>query len=85
MPEGEQSRLITLGLTPGAVRPGSYLPFASAVAEFALLLRNPSAPAARWDALVRRMDTVVVPAGLETDRDQVRELVGLARGLKRIE
>jgi Ca-activated chloride channel family protein len=85
LPEGEQSRLITLGLTPSAVRSGNYLPFASAVAEFALLLRNSGAPAMRWDALARRMDTLVVPPGLETDRDQVRELVGLARGLKRIE
>ena len=85
LPEGDESRLITQAL--GFARSGTrgYLPFASAVAEFGLLLRSPHVATAKWDALLRRLDGIAVPATLTSDRDQVRELAALARGLARIE
>ena len=81
-PEGETSSLISQ-----AVRSGGrvqHLPFASAVAEFGLLLRSQSRNESQWAALARRVDALQVPAAMIADKDGFRELVETARGLARI-
>jgi hypothetical protein len=60
------------------------LPLASAVAEFGLLLRDGSTDAEQWDALVRRVERLEVPASLSSDKDAFKELVAIARGLARL-
>ena len=80
-PDRETSELIT-----HVVRPGGrvqHLPFAAAVAEFGVLLRDQPRNATRWDALVRRVDTLPAP-GPRSDRDGFQELVAIAAGLARI-
>jgi Ca-activated chloride channel family protein len=81
-PEGETSELITQIVRPGGR--AQYLPFASAVAEFGLLLRDQPWNAARWDALARRVDALPVPGSMAQDRDGFRELVAIAAGLARV-
>lgn len=81
-PDGSTSRLIEQ-----AVRAGGgtrYLPFASAVADFGLLLRDDRAPRARWSSLQFRMKTLTASTGRESDRETFAELVELAAGLRRI-
>ena len=60
-----------------------HLPFASAVAEFALLLRDGHPAAGRWDALVSRLR-----GSASTDPEGERlgfvHVVELAAGLQRI-
>ena len=60
------------------------LPFAAAVAEFGMLLRDDKAPAARWTNLTSRLKTLTWPAAGASDRDALAELVDLAWGLKKI-
>ncbi len=84
-PEGQTSRLITQPLRFAAGARPVHLPFAAAVAEYGLLLRDARASAARWDGLARRLASLPVPATRMADRDAVAELVALARGLKRLE
>ena len=82
LPEGETSDLISQ-----VVRPGGrvqHLPFASAVAEFGLLLRDAPRNIERWDALARRVGELNVPASMASDKDAFRELVETARGLARL-
>jgi hypothetical protein len=80
-PEGDVSNLITQPVRPGgSVR---YLPFASAVAEFAMMLRDGSAEPQRWDGLARRFDRAWVPDLLSADRASAAELVAIAGGLSR--
>jgi Ca-activated chloride channel family protein len=81
-PEGDTSALMSQ-----AVRSGGrvqHLPLASAVAEFALLLRAQSRNAEQWDALARTVNGLQVPAALAADKDGFRELVETARGLIRL-
>jgi Ca-activated chloride channel family protein len=80
-PDGSTSRLIE-----HAVRAGGgmrHLPFASAVADFGLLLRDDRAPRARWNSLQMRLKTLSVSTGRESDRETFAELVELAAGLRR--
>jgi hypothetical protein len=81
-PDGETSELITTPVREDGRR--QYLPLASAVAEFALILRDAPHNAARWEALSRRVDALVAPASLPTEVDGFRELVATARGLARL-
>jgi hypothetical protein len=81
LPEGETSDLITSIVRPGARV--QHLPLASAVAEFALLLRDAPQNAVRWDALARRVQLIDMPASMGSDREGFKELVELARGLAR--
>jgi len=60
------------------------LPFAAAVAEFGLLLRDAEAPVSRWTALRDRLAGLPVVAEEAGDRQQFRELVGLAAGLHKL-
>jgi Ca-activated chloride channel family protein len=82
LPESETSDLLTQ-----VVRPGGrvqYLPLASAVAEFGLLLRDAPRNSERWDALSRRVATLDGPGSMGSDRDSFKELVEIARGLARL-
>ena len=81
-PEGQTSELITSVVRPGARV--QHLPLASAVAEFALLLRDAPHNAGRWDALARRVQQLDVSASMGSDRDGFKELVEIARGLARL-
>ena len=82
-PDGDQSRLIEQAVPAAATATPTFLPFASAVAEFGLLLRDDAVAPGRWDALARRIGRMTVPVQLEADRAQVAELVELARALRR--
>jgi len=57
---------------------------ASAVAEFALLLRDAPRDRDRWDALARRVDRLQPATADAAEIDNFRELVATARGLARI-
>jgi Domain of unknown function (DUF3520) len=82
LPESETSELVTTVVRPGGRV--SHLPFASAVAEFGLLLRDAPRDGRRWDALARRVAAIDVPASMRSDRDGFSELVEIARGLARL-
>jgi Ca-activated chloride channel family protein len=60
------------------------LPFASAVAEFGMLLRDTKAPAERWTALGQRLRSLPVVVDDAADRQGFMEMVELAAGLRRI-
>jgi Ca-activated chloride channel family protein len=81
-PEGEQSRLIQLSVKPGAAEQPIYVPFASAVAEFGLLLRDVSASRQRWDALERRVASMSVGVNRAVDQAQLLELIELGKTLR---
>jgi Ca-activated chloride channel family protein len=81
-PEGEASDLLSQ-----VVRAGGrvqHLPFASAVAEFGLLLRSQSRNPEQWSALARRVDALAVPGTMAADKESFKELVETARALVRI-
>ena len=82
MPEGETSDLVTQVARPGGRV--QFLPLASAVAEFGLLLRDAPRNVQRWDALARRVDALSVPASQSADKDGFKELVAIAQGLARL-
>jgi hypothetical protein len=54
-----------------------HLPFAAAVAEFGLLLRDPAPLAPRWQALASRLKAVS-GGGPAADREAFDELVAMA-------
>ena len=85
LPEGDTSRLIEQPVRPApATARVEHLPFAAAVAEFGLLLRDDRSTIGKWDALARRVNALRVAPPRAADRDALAELVGLARSLKRI-
>jgi Ca-activated chloride channel homolog len=82
-PDGDTSRLITTAVraTPGAAK---HLPFASAVAEFAMLLRGDlEADVSRWHAVAERARA---SRGIDEGgyRSELARLIELAAGLKPI-
>jgi Ca-activated chloride channel family protein len=88
-PDSATSELLTRPVSAqSAVRTGTanarVLPFAAAVAEFGMLLRDDKASAARWTDLVGRIKTLPWPAEGAADREALADLVGLAAGLKKI-
>jgi len=82
MPESDTSELISKAVRAGG--PAQYLPLASAVAEFGLLLRDSPRDVQRWDALAFRTNRLTVPASDAAALENFRELVATARGLARI-
>ena len=60
------------------------LPFASAVAEFGMLLRDAKASPERWTALGQRLRSLPVVVDDAADRQGFVEMVELAAGLRRI-
>jgi Ca-activated chloride channel family protein len=81
LPEGDTSRLIEQPIRGEATVRPQFLPFASAVADFGLLLRDERAMGPRWEALTSRLKQL----SRTSDRDAVAELVGLAASLKRVQ
>jgi Ca-activated chloride channel family protein len=81
-PHGDRSSLMTQPVRAGGAT--RHLPFAAAVAEFGMLLRNPDASASRWTRLLGRLNSIDAPAYGAADRQGFRELVELAAGLKRL-
>jgi Ca-activated chloride channel homolog len=82
LPDADDSQLISVAVRPGGKAPD--LPFAAAVAEFGLLLRDGRLPVDRWEALADRLRTMAVPPDRAADRDEFSELVDLAVGLRRL-
>jgi Ca-activated chloride channel homolog len=84
-PDGSTSRLITVPVAVAPVARPVHLPFAAAVAEYGLLLREQrSASVSRWNDLVERLESMPVPVGLRADRDQLVELATIARDLSKV-
>ncbi|HUR21320.1 MAG TPA: von Willebrand factor type A domain-containing protein [Vicinamibacterales bacterium] len=82
-PEGEVSALIEETVRPGGrVR---HLPFATAVAEFGLLLRDSVGDTERWASLSRRLAAAPVGESLASDKAAFVELVDTAKGLARLQ
>jgi Ca-activated chloride channel family protein len=82
-PEGEVSALIEQAVRPGGR--SRHLPFATAVAEFGLLLRDGKGGAERWEALSRRLAAAPVGESLATDKASFIELVETAKGLVKLQ
>ena len=82
-PESEVSSLIEKSARPGG-RP-QFLPFMSAVAEFAVLLRDGEDDPNRWSAVSRRLSNADVPMRFASDKAGLIELVDIARGLSRLQ
>ena len=81
-PEGADSELIEQPVRAGGR--AQFLPLASAVAEFAGLLRDGTRDPERWDALARRVNRLEPPATLAADTAAFKELVAIAEGLARL-
>jgi len=81
-PAGGASVLVSKELSGGGR--ATWLPLASNVAEFGLLLRERSNDASRWAALERRFSQLVVPPGLASEVHELVELVATSRGLARL-
>ena len=82
MPDADTSELLSKAVRAG--EPVRFLPMASAVAEFGLLLRDAPRDAERWDALASRIDRLQGTTADAADIEGFRELVATARGLARI-
>jgi hypothetical protein len=81
-PDDDTSQLISQPVRPALHT--QFLPLASAVAEFGLLLRDAPHDNARWDALSRRLSTINAPANIAPEVAELKELVAVARGLARL-
>lgn len=62
-----------------------HLPFASAVAEAGLLLRQKAPAQERWDRLLQRVRDLTVTDALVADKNGFEELVAIARDLVRLQ
>ena len=82
-PEGQTSELLSAVVRQSSGRP-SNLPFAAAVAEFGLLLRDAPHDFARWNSLLHRVEALPVAGTQVADRDAFKEMVSLAAGIARI-
>ena len=82
LPEGEISDLVSVVARPGGRL--TNLPFAAAVAEFGLLLRDGPYDRTGWARLLQRLDTLTVPAALASDKDSFKEIVATAAGIARL-
>ena len=78
-PDGKKSQLLSRPVRSTAA--GTHVPFAAAVAEFGLLLRDREAPAERWRDLVTRIRTLDT-RGVVADREDLADLVELASRIK---
>lgn len=81
-PDGDVSQLMTQSVRPTGRTP--FLPLASAVAEFALILRDAPHDIARWDALTKRLAVLAIPNALAPEFAEMKELVATARGLAKL-
>ncbi|MEZ5317707.1 MAG: von Willebrand factor type A domain-containing protein [Vicinamibacterales bacterium] len=85
-PDEDTSALMTQAVRGGAASTAAAreLPFASAVAEFGMLLRDPESSSARWDAFVTRVRALATPADVAAERQGFAEMVELAAGLRKL-
>jgi Ca-activated chloride channel family protein len=83
LPESETSDLISQPVRQSNGR-ARFIPFAAAVAEFGLLLRDEPHNAAKWRALVTRLDALDGGPGTSTERSAFREMVEIAEALARV-
>jgi len=81
-PDADESDLIVETARRGGRT--RFLPLASAVAEFGLVLRDAPRDIARWDALLHRLDALDAPETLAVEIAELRELAATARGLARL-
>jgi Ca-activated chloride channel family protein len=79
-PSASESQLMEQPMRPGGVAP--HLPFAAAVAEFGMLLRDGQPHSPRWSSLSARLRGLT-GAGSPADREAFSELVETAAGLKK--
>jgi len=79
-PNGATSRLISTPVSSEAEAP--HLPFAAAVAEFGLLLRDETASEARWQALSARVQSIVDRKGVVEDYEDLVSMVRAAGSLR---
>ncbi len=82
LPEADDSQMIQSAVTPGVNARATFLPLASAAAEFGLLLRNERSLPQRWDALRQRLSALTPPSANARDREQLLELVELVRSIE---
>jgi Ca-activated chloride channel family protein len=82
LPEGETSQLYVHHARPNTR--AEFLPFASAVAEFGLLLRDQPRDVERWDVLTQRLRAMAAPNGLADEKRGLEQMVELARSLSRL-
>jgi Ca-activated chloride channel family protein len=81
-PAEDVSALLTQPVRAGgAVR---NLPFAAAVAEFGLLLRETESDPAAWTRLTTQIKTLPVATAEAADRQNLAALVDLAAGLRKL-
>jgi Ca-activated chloride channel family protein len=81
LPDADDSQVMQSAVTPGANARTTFLPLASAAAEFGLLLRDDHPSPQRWDALTRRLSALTPPSANARDREQLLELVELVRSI----
>ena len=82
LPDESNSVMFTSAVKPGGQ--DSYLSFASAVAEFGLLLRDSDTEVTRWNGLVSRAQQLASAADPSGERAGFARMVELAAGLRRI-
>ncbi len=80
-PDDDRSELMERPVRAGGAV--QHVPFAAAVAEFGLLLRDNARNERAWDALLRRVTALEVPRALAADKDGFNELVAIAAGLSK--
>jgi Ca-activated chloride channel family protein len=82
LPDADDSQVMQSAVAPGVNARTTFLPLASAAAEFGLLLRDDRPSPQRWDALTRRLSALTPPSTNARDREQLLELVELARSIE---
>jgi Ca-activated chloride channel family protein len=80
-PDADTSRLLQRSARAGGT--ALHLPFAAAVAEFGLLLRDPQAAAERWASLTTRAGAVAAGGVSAAERETFAELVATAGALQK--
>jgi Ca-activated chloride channel family protein len=81
LPDADDSQVIQSAIAPGVNARVTFLPLASAAADFGLLLRDERSSPQRWDALRQRLSALTPPSANARDREQLLELVDLARSM----
>jgi Ca-activated chloride channel family protein len=82
LPDADDSQVMQSAVAPGVNARTTFLPLASAAAEFGLLLRDDHPSPQRWDALTRRLSALTPPSANARDREQLLELVELVRSIE---
>jgi Ca-activated chloride channel homolog len=81
LPEGETSDVISQSVVAG--QGSQFLPFAAAVVEFGLLLRDGPKWSGHWESFANRVGRMTVPESLMQEKNGFVELVSIAAALNR--